>query len=44
MNRRKNITENTMVIQKQRVIKNYSVGIYVRVITSHKAQMDILAA
>lgn len=44
MNGRKNITENAMVIQKQRVIKNNSVGIYARVITSHKAQINCLVA
>ena len=33
-----------MVIQKQRFIKIYSVGIYARGITSHKSQMDSLAA
>lgn len=41
MNGRKNITENAMIIQKQRVIKIYSVGIYARVITSHKSQMIV---
>lgn len=44
MNGRKDIAENVMVIQKQRVIKDYAVGIYVRVSTRHKAQMDSLAA
>lgn len=44
MNGRKDIAENVTVIQKQRVIKDYSVGIYARVSTSHKAQMDSLSA
>ena len=44
MNGRKDIAENVTVIQKQRVIKDYAVGIYARVSTSHKAQMDSLSA
>ena len=42
MNERKDIAENVTIIQKQRVIKDYAVGIYARVSTSHKAQMDSL--
>ena len=37
MNRIKDMAENVTVIQKQRVIKDYAVGIYARVSTSHKA-------
>ena len=44
MNERKYIDENVTVIQKQRVIKDYAVGIYARVSTRHKAQMDSLSA
>lgn len=44
MNGRKDMAENVTVIQKQRVIKDYAVGIYARVSTSHKAQMDSLSA
>lgn len=44
MNGRKDIAENVTVIQKQRVIKDYAVGIYARVSTSYKAQMDSLSA
>ena len=44
MNGRKDIAENVTIIQKQRVIKDYAVGIYARVSTSHKAQMDSLSA
>lgn len=46
MNERKDIDENVTVtvIQKQRVIKDYAVGIYARVSTSHKDQMDSLSA
>ena len=44
MNGRKDIDENVTIIQKQRVIKDYAVGIYARVSTSHKAQMDSLSA
>ena len=44
MNRIKDMAENVTVIQKQRVIKDYAVGIYARVSTSHKAQMDSLSA
>ena len=42
-NERKDIAENVTVIQKQRVIKDYEVGIYARVSTTHKAQMDSLS-
>lgn len=34
---RKNSVENVTVIQNQRVIKDYAVGIYTRVSTSHKS-------
>lgn len=34
MNGRKDIAENVTVIQKQRVIKYYAVGIYARVSTN----------
>ena len=34
MNGRKDIAENVTVIQKQRVIKDYAVGIYDRVSTN----------
>ena len=44
MNGRKDIAENVTIIQKQRVIKDYAVGIYARVSTSHKAQMESLSA
>jgi resolvase, N-terminal domain protein len=44
MNERKDISENVTVIQNQRAIKDYAVGIYARVSTSHKAQMDSLSA
>lgn len=44
MNGRKDMAENVTVIQKQIVIKDYAVGIYARVSTSHKAQMDSLSA
>lgn len=44
MNERRDIGENVTVIQKQRVIKDYAVGIYACVSTSHKAQMDSLSA
>ena len=44
MNGRKDVAKNVTVIQKQRVIKDYAVGIYARVSTSHKAQMDSLSA
>ena len=44
MNGRKDIAENVTVIQKQRVIKDYAVGIYARVSTSYKAQMESLSA
>ena len=44
MNERKYIDENVTVIQKQRVIKDYAVGIYARVSTSYKAQMESLSA
>lgn len=44
MNGRKDIAENATVIQKQRVIKDYAVGIYARVSTSHKAQIYSLSA
>ncbi len=43
MNERKDIAENVTIIKKQRVIKDYAVGIYTRVSTSHKAQMDSLS-
>ena len=43
MNERKDIAENVTIIKKQRVIKDYTVGIYARVSTSHKAQMDSLS-
>ena len=43
MNGRKDMAENLTVIQK-RVIKDYAVGIYARVSTSHKTQMDSLSA
>jgi resolvase, N-terminal domain protein len=44
MNGRKDMAEDVTVIQKQRVIKDYAVGIYARVSTNHKAQMDSLSA
>lgn len=44
MNGRKDIAENITVIQKQRVIKDYAVGIYTLVSTSHKVQIDSLSA
>ena len=44
MNRSNEIYGDVIVIQKQRVIKDYAVGIYARVSTSHKAQIDSLAA
>lgn len=44
MNERKDIAENVLIIQKQRGIKDYAVGLYARVSTSHKAQMDSLSA
>ena len=44
MNERKDIAKNVTIIQKQRVIKDYAVGIYARVCTSHKAQINSLAA
>ena len=44
MNGRKDMAENVTVIQKKRVIKDYAVGIYARVSTSHKTQMDSLSA
>ena len=44
MNGRKDRAEDVTVIQKQRVIKDYAVGIYARVSTNHKAQMDSLSA
>ena len=44
MNGRKDMAENLTVIQKKRVIKDYAVGIYARVSTSHKTQMDSLSA
>ena len=34
MNGRKDIAENVTVIQKQRVMKDYAVGIYARVSTN----------
>ena len=37
MNGRKDMAEHVTVIQKQRVIKDYAVGIYTRVSTSHKS-------
>ena len=37
MNERKDIAENVTIIKKQRVIKDYAVGIYTRVSTSHKS-------
>lgn len=37
MNERKDIAENVTIIQKQRVIKDYAVGIYARVSTRQKA-------
>ena len=37
MNGRKDMAENITVIQKQRVIKDYAVGIYDCVSTSYKA-------
>lgn len=36
------ISENITVIQPRRIIKDYVVGIYVRVSTNHKNQMDSL--
>ena len=44
MNGRKDMAEDVTVIQKQRVIKDYAVGIYARVSTNHKDQMDSLSA
>lgn len=44
MNGIKDMAENVTVIQKQRVIKDYAVGIYARVNKSHKAQMYSLSA
>ena len=44
MNGRKDMAENVTVIQKQRIIKDYAMGIYARVSTSHKAQMDSLSS
>lgn len=45
MNGRKDMDENVTAIQKQRVIKDYAVGgIYARVSTSYKSQMDSLSA
>lgn len=43
MNRSNDIYGDVIVIQKQRVIKDCAVGIYARVSTSHKAQMESLA-
>ena len=43
MNGIRDMAENVTVIQKQRVIKDYAVGIYARVSTSHKAQMYSLS-
>lgn len=37
MNERKDIVENVTLIQKQRAVKDYAVGIYASVSTSHKA-------
>ena len=44
MNGRKDMAEDVTVIQKQRVIKDYAVGIYARVSTNHKVPMDSLSA
>ena len=43
MNGRKDMVENITVIQKQRVIKDYAVGMYARLSTSYKAQMYSLS-
>ena len=39
-----NEVKNVTIIETNRVIKDYAVGIYVRVNTTHKEQMDSLAA
>ena len=44
MNERKDISENATLIQKQRVIKDYALGIYASVSTRYKAQMYSLSA
>ncbi|VDC43638.1 Transposon gamma-delta resolvase [Streptococcus canis] len=43
MDKMNGISENITIIQPRRVIKDYAVGIYVRVSTNHKEQMDSLA-
>ena len=43
MNGRKDMAENVTVIQKQRVIKDYAVGMYARLSTSYKVTMYSLS-
>lgn len=42
--RRKNIAENVMVIQKQRVVKDYAVRTYTCASISHRVQSESLEA
>lgn len=44
MDKIKELSDNVVVIQKKRVIKDYAVGIYARVSTNQKVQMDSLSA